>query len=59
MQSNTEDWNNGCWKFNFAITGIYYTVKYIQIVLFYKLIIFHNITVSIRDFFQKHYIKKQ
>ncbi len=44
MQSNTEDWNNGWWKFNFAITGIYYTVKYIQIVLFYKLILFHNIT---------------
>ncbi len=27
----TEDWNNGCWKFSFAITGINYVLKYIKI----------------------------
>ncbi len=28
---DTEDWSNGCWKFSFAITGINYILKYIQI----------------------------
>ncbi len=28
---DTEDWDNGCWKFNFAITEINYILKYIQI----------------------------
>ncbi len=27
---DTENWSNGCWKFNFAITGINYILKYIQ-----------------------------
>ncbi len=27
---DTEDWNKGCWKFSFTITGIYYILKYIQ-----------------------------
>ncbi len=28
---DTEDWNNGCWKFSFAITGINGISKYIKI----------------------------
>ncbi len=28
---DTEDGSNDCWKFNFAITGISYIVKYIKI----------------------------
>ncbi len=28
---DTEDWSNGSWKFNFAITEINYILKYINI----------------------------
>ncbi len=28
---DTEDYNNGCWKFSFAITGINCILKYIKI----------------------------
>ncbi len=27
---DTEDWSNVCWRFSFAITEIYYNLKYIQ-----------------------------
>jgi len=25
---DTKDWNNGCWKFSYAIRGINYILKY-------------------------------
>ncbi len=41
-----KDWRNGCWKFNFTITGKNYIFKYINIENGYFLfVIFHNITV--------------
>ncbi len=44
---DTEDWSNGCWKFSFAITGINYIIKDIQVENSYLkiLILFYNITV--------------
>ncbi len=29
---DTEDWSNVWWKFSFAITGINYSLKYMEIV---------------------------
>ncbi len=31
LSCDTEDWSNGCWKFNFGIRGIICILKYIQI----------------------------
>ncbi len=44
---DTEDWSNGCWKFSFAITGINYILKDVQVEnsYFKILILFYNITV--------------